>query len=229
MDGNGRWAEQRGLDRSEGHQAGVEAAQKTVKACCEMGIGVLSLFAFSCENWLRPKDEVELLMRLFIQSLTQELAELTAKNIRLQFIGDRSSLSPEIQALMQKAEQATLVNEGLSLIIALNYTGRWDIVNATKKIASQVSKSELSIDEISERTMASAMSMAEYPLPDLLIRTSGEQRISNFLLWQLAYTELYFTPTYWPDFDALALSQAIEWYDSRERRFGLTSKQVNNE
>ena len=224
MDGNGRWAKQRHLPRLAGHRRGVEAVRATVKACAERGIGFLTLFAFSSENWRRPPDEVALLMQLFIGALENEVQKLHRNGIRLRVIGERSRFDPKIQALIAEGERLTVANRGLTLTIAANYGGRWDILQALSRLAAE--QPEAIGAGVTEQQLAPYLSMSYAPEPDLFIRTGGEQRVSNFLLWQLAYTELYFTETLWPDFDGAALEVAFESYRARERRFGRTSEQL---
>ena len=224
MDGNGRWAKQRHLPRIAGHKRGVEAVRATVKACAERGVGFLTLFAFSSENWRRPADEVALLMQLFIGALENEVRKLHRNGIRMKVIGERGRFDSKIQTLIAEAEQLTAPNRGLTLTIAANYGGRWDILQALSRLSGEKSLREM--DEIRESDLAPYLSMSYAPEPDLFIRTGGEQRVSNFLLWQLAYTELHFTETLWPDFDGAALEIAFASYRSRERRFGRTSEQL---
>jgi len=226
MDGNGRWAQQRKLSRHAGHRAGMDAARKIIRTCGERGIENLTLFAFSSENWQRPQEEVKGLMRLFLTALQNEVKKIHENNARLQFIGDITQLDKKLQKFIPKAEQLTANNTGLNLNIALNYGGRWDITTAAKKIAAKALAGNLEINEITEELFAKHLSMTNLPDPDLFIRTSGEWRISNFLIWQLAYTELYFSDTFWPDFDETALENALHFYANRQRRFGLTSDQV---
>ena len=226
MDGNGRWAERQGSPRFMGHKAGVEAVRGVVRACTEKGIGVLTLFAFSSENWRRPEKEVGLLMDLFVMALQREVEKLHAKGIRIRFIGERDAFSVKLRKLMTRAEELTRGNPGLKLNIAANYGGRWDITQATRRLAQRVAEGSLEASAIDETMLAAELSLSDLPEPDLFIRTGGEQRVSNFLLWQLAYTELYFTDVLWPDFDGEALDQALESYAGRQRRFGLTGKQV---
>ncbi|TAM03905.1 MAG: di-trans,poly-cis-decaprenylcistransferase [Paraburkholderia sp.] len=225
MDGNGRWATQRRLPRVAGHTRGVDAVRSTVEACVERGVEYLTLFAFSSENWRRPTEEVSFLMRLFITALEREVGRLHANGIRLRVIGDLSMFNERIQDLIRRAETKTARNTRLTLTIAANYGGRWDIMQATRKLVEESAKSGVAVP-VTEDTLGQHLAMAYAPEPDLFIRTGGEQRVSNFLLWQLAYTELYFTDTYWPDFDAAALGRAIESYVERERRFGRTSAQL---
>ena len=224
MDGNGRWAKQRHLPRFTGHKRGVEAVRAIVKSCAERGVGFLTLFAFSSENWRRPPDEVALLMQLFLGALENEVQKLHRNGIRLKLIGDQSRFDPKIQALIAEGERLTAANRGLTLTIAANYGGRWDILQALNRFSRENSPEEK--DEIREADLAPYLSMSYAPEPDLFIRTGGEQRVSNFLLWQLAYTELYFTDTLWPDFDGAALEAAFASYRRRERRFGRTSEQL---
>lgn len=226
MDGNGRWAEQRDLPRSEGHKAGYIAAQRVVRYCGEIGIDFLTLFAFSSENWSRPNDEIEHIMTLFFQALTQEIAELHKHQVRLLVIGEVKQLTEDIQRSIADCQALTANNTGLTLVLAVNYGGQWDIVQATKKIAAEVSQKKLKIEEINPALFKNYLSTARLPDPDLFIRPSSEQRISNFLNWQLAYSELYFPDTLWPDFDRLSIDEAITFYRSRERRFGMTSSQI---
>ncbi|WP_371133526.1 polyprenyl diphosphate synthase [Thiobacillus sp.] len=222
MDGNGRWAKRRLMPRVAGHRKGVEALRGVIRACAERGVANLTVFAFSSENWRRPQDEVTLLMELFMRALENEVAKLHENGIRFRVIGDLSGFSERIQALIRDAEALTRDNTRLVLTVAANYGGRWDVVQAVKKLMA----SNLDPADVSEEMLAQQLSMADMPEPDLFIRTGGEQRISNFLLWQLAYTELYFTDALWPDFDNAALDAAIASYRARERRFGRTSEQV---
>ncbi|WP_237763373.1 polyprenyl diphosphate synthase [Thiobacillus denitrificans] len=222
MDGNGRWAKRRLMPRVAGHRKGVEALRGVIRACAERGVSHLTVFAFSSENWRRPQEEVTLLMELFMRALENEVARLHENDIRFRVIGDLSGFSGRIQALIRDAEALTRDNTRLTFTVAANYGGRWDIVQAVKKLMAAGVAAE-ALDEVA---LAQQLSMAEAPEPDLFIRTGGEQRISNFLLWQLAYTELYFTDALWPDFDAAALEEAIASYRARERRFGRTSEQV---
>jgi len=226
MDGNGRWAKQRSLPRFAGHRSGVEAVRGVVKSCAAKGVEALTLFAFSSENWRRPQKEVGLLMELLYTALSHEVKKLHKNNVKLGFIGDRSRFDEKMRAQLEKAEQLTAQNTGLNLIVAVNYGGKWDITEATKKIARQVKNGELDVDDINSDSIDQALSLHGLPTPDLFIRTGGEKRISNFLLWQLAYTELYFTDVLWPDFNEDELERAISSFSSRERRFGQTSEQV---
>jgi undecaprenyl diphosphate synthase len=222
MDGNGRWARSRMLPRIAGHRRGLEAVRATVENCAERGIEYLTLFAFSSENWRRPAEEVALLMQLFQAALSSEVERMHRNGVRLKVVGDIRRFDPKIRALVEQGERLTADNRRLTLTIAANYGGRWDILQALSRLAAEGSLPA----EISEEKLAPHLAMSYAPEPDLFIRTGGEQRISNFLLWQLAYSELYFTDTLWPDFDAAALDQAIASYRSRERRFGRTSEQV---
>ena len=223
MDGNGRWAKRRFLPRIAGHKRGVEAVRRTVTACAESGVEFLTLFAFSSENWRRPAEEVSFLMQLFAVALEQEVAKLHENGIRLRVVGDLSPFEPRLVRLIQAGERQTADNRGLTLTVAANYGGRWDIVQAMNRmIAAHPDKA----GQYSEQDLAPWLAMNHAPEPDLFIRTGGEQRISNFLLWQLAYTELHFTDTLWPDFDAKALAAAVDSYRRRERRFGRTSEQL---
>jgi len=226
MDGNGRWAKKRYLPRIAGHKQGVEAVRNVVRACATCGVEYLTLFAFSSENWRRPKDEVKFLMQLFVHVLEEEVAKLHQNNIRLRIIGDRSRFDPQLVQLIQDAEEKTNQNKKLTLTIAANYGGRWDILQALNRM---VLGSPAKTGNYSESDLAPYLSMHDVPEPDLFIRTGGETRVSNFLLWQLAYTELYFTDTLWPDFDASALDTAIFSFQQRERRFGRTSEQLQIE
>jgi len=224
MDGNGRWAKRRLMPRIAGHRKGVEALRGVIRACAERGISHLTVFAFSSENWRRPQEEVTLLMELFIRALENEVARLHENGIRFRVIGDLSGFSERLQVLIRDAETLTRNNTRLTFTVAANYGGRWDIVQAMKKLMA----AGVSPDEGDEAALARQLSMADMPEPDLFIRTGGEQRISNFLLWQLAYTELHFTQALWPDFGPAALDEAITPYRTRERRFGRTSEQVRS-
>jgi len=222
MDGNGRWATRRFMPRVAGHAKGVEAVRTIVEACVERGIEYLTLFAFSSENWRRPAEEVSLLMRLFVMALEREVAKMHANGIRLKVIGDLSRFDEKLRRLIASAERRTANNTRLTVTVCANYGGRWDIMQAIGKMVAQ----HPGATDFTEEQLAPHLAMAYTPEPDLFIRTGGEERISNFLLWQLAYTEFYFTETYWPDFDAGALDKAIDSYQQRERRFGRTSAQV---
>jgi undecaprenyl diphosphate synthase len=224
MDGNGRWAKRRLMPRVAGHRKGVEALRGVIRACAERGVAHLTVFAFSSENWRRPPDEVTLLMELFVRALESEVTRLHQNDIRFRVIGDLSGFSERIQTLIRDAETRTRDNTRLTLTVAANYGGRWDLVQAVKKLML----SGVAPDAVNETNLTGQLSLADLPEPDLFIRTGGEQRISNFLLWQLAYTELYFTETLWPDFDSDALDAAIASYRKRERRFGRTSEQVQS-
>jgi undecaprenyl diphosphate synthase len=226
MDGNGRWATKRFLPRTAGHVRGVQAVRRGVEACGKRGVKYLTLFAFSTENWRRPEEEVTLLMRLFIQTLEKEINKLAEQGVRLRIIGDLSLFEPKLQSLIETAQQRTAHNSALNLTIAANYGGRWDILQAMRKLLRARPDLAHCSDAIDEALLSEHLSMNWAPEPDLFIRTGGEQRISNFLIWQLAYTELYFTNHYWPDFGAKEIDAAFEWYRTRERRFGRTSAQV---
>jgi undecaprenyl diphosphate synthase len=226
MDGNGRWAQQRNSMRSVGHRAGAKAVQVCIEFCLEHGIGALTLFAFSSENWKRPEEEVTTLMKLFLRMLNTEIEELHRQGVRIRFIGQRRDFSAEIQSKMAWAEQLTDGNRKLSLNIAGSYGGRWDIVNACRQMVSSAGPNGLLPEQITEQTLARFMALADQPEPDLLIRTGGDCRISNFMLWQMAYTEFWFTPVLWPDVDRTLLVKAIEEFSGRERRFGLISAQI---
>lgn len=229
MDGNGRWAKKRHQPRFMGHRAGVKAVENIVKHCAEIGVDVLSLFAFSSENWRRPTKEVSLLMELFALSLKQQAKRLHKNNIRLHIIGDISKFSAGLQKQIIQAEQLTENNTGLTINIAANYGGHWDITQSVITLAERVKSGELEPDDITEEKISEGLTTSSLPEPDLFIRTGGEQRISNFMLWQLAYTEFYFTDTLWPDFDGEKLDSAISSFLNRERRFGKTSEQIEDE
>ncbi|QUJ66904.1 isoprenyl transferase [Photobacterium sp. GJ3] len=226
MDGNGRWAKAKGKARVFGHKAGVEAVRKTVSAASRLGIQVVTLFAFSSENWRRPEDEVSLLMELFLTVLGREVKRLHKNNIRLKIIGDTSRFSQRLQDKIHAAESLTANNTGMVLNVAANYGGQWDIIQAAQSLARDVAEKGLTPDAITEDMLADRLSTHGLPDVDLLIRTSGECRISNFMLWQAAYAELYFTPLLWPDFDEDTFSEAIAWFMDRERRFGCTGEQI---
>jgi len=228
MDGNGRWASKRHLPRTAGHAKGVSAVRSAVETCGRLGVKYLTLFAFSSENWRRPVEEVSLLMRLFVQALEREVSKLEEQGVRLRVVGDLSAFEPNLQALINQAQANTAHNDRLHLTIAANYGGRWDILQATKKMLKANPEMASEPDLIQEIALSEHLSMAWAPEPDLFIRTGGEQRISNFMIWQLAYTELFFTDCYWPDFGADELKQAFEWYRNRERRFGRTSAQLHS-
>ncbi|WP_159016176.1 polyprenyl diphosphate synthase [Cognatiluteimonas profundi] len=225
MDGNGRWAQQRRRPRVIGHRAGTRAVNQCIDFCIEQGIEALTLFAFSSENWGRPQDEVGALMKLFMNALDREVAELDRRGVRIRFIGERGRFNEQIRQRMDAAERLTQGNSRLNLAIAASYGGRQDIAAAARGLAEDVAAGRLQPAEIDERLFASRVALADLPPPDLFIRTGGDFRISNFLLWQLAYTELWFTETLWPDLDAATLRCALEDYASRERRFGLTGAQ----
>ena len=220
MDGNGRWAKSRSLQRSSGHQKGVKSVRRIVKHCAKIGINTLTLFAFSSENMNRPSHEVGLLFKLFLRVLKNETKKLNDNNIRLDIIGDLSVFTTEIQNLAEEAQQQLQNNTGLNLVIAANYGGQWDIAEAAKKIAAKAAKGEINPESINSKVFGGYTALTKYPRVDLLIRTSGEIRISNFLLWDIAYSELYFCDTLWPDFDANDLDIAIKNFHSRDRRFG---------
>jgi undecaprenyl diphosphate synthase len=226
MDGNGRWAKKRFLPRTVGHVKGAAGVRRIVKACADRDIQYLTLFAFSTENWRRPPEEVSTLMDLFVQYLQKEMADMSREGVRLRVIGDRSAFSADLQARIAAAEQATAHNTTLHLTVAANYGGQWDILQASR--AWQKAHPNLSIQDLREQDLAAYLSTADLPDPDLLIRTGGESRISNFLLWQMAYTVMYFVDDYWPDFDEASLAKALTWFASRVRRFGRTDDQVAN-
>jgi undecaprenyl diphosphate synthase len=220
MDGNGRWAEQRSLPRAAGHRAGTKAVRTTIEESVRHGVGALTLFAFSSENWQRPAGEVGLLMQLFLESLDREVAELDANRVRIRFIGDRTRLAPALTERMAAAEARTAANGKLDLVVAVAYGGRWDIAQAARRLAAEAVEGRRRAQEIDEGVLAACLATAGRPAPDLFIRTGGERRISNFLLWDLAYTELWFTDTLWPDFDAACFAAALADFGGRERRFG---------
>lgn len=226
MDGNGRWAERQGLRRIAGHRAGVEAVRRILRPCSEYGVAVLTLFAFSSENWRRPRHEVRFLMDLFRAALEEEAIKLREHNVRLRVIGDREGFSAKLRASIDQAEALTESNQGLTLVIAANYGGRWDITQAVRRVAEEVAAGRMRVTEINEGTVRDCLSLRELPEPDLFIRTGGEQRISNYLLWQLAYTELYFLDCLWPDFGPAHLEMALRAYTMRQRRFGRTGAQA---
>ena len=226
MDGNGRWARSRMLPRPVGHREGVKSVKRVVEACINKGIRTLTLFAFSSENWRRPTEEVSLIMGLFVHTLKKEVDALDKNGVRLRFIGERSAFSKDLRTLMEDSEAQTRTNTRLDLVIAANYGGQWDITRAFRTLAGRVQSGELRAEDITTDLVADEMSISDLPLPDLFIRTGGEQRISNFLLWQLAYTELYFTDVLWPAFDERQLDDALLWYANRQRRFGRTGDQV---
>ena len=226
MDGNGRWAAARALPRPAGHRMGVKAVKQIVENCARRNVQVLTLFAFSSENWKRPKEEVSMLMSRFLQALDDEVADLHENGIRLTFAGNLEQLSPALRERMNAARELTAGNGKMTLVIAIAYGGRWDIASATRRLAERVVAGELRAEDIDEALIGEQLALAGLPDPDLLIRTGGEQRISNFLLWNLAYTELYFCDTLWPDFDDRELDAAIAHFSRRQRRFGLVPEQV---
>ncbi len=226
MDGNGRWAQKRMMPRIMGHHAGVKAVRKIVEYCAKENIEVLSLFAFSSENWRRPKDEVSLLMELFMSTLQSQVDKLDKNNIRLRIIGDKIAFPETLQDKIRAAETQTAQNTGLTLVIAANYGGRWDIVHAVRKIVAGIRSGEIQEQAISEQLISDHLETADLPEPDLFIRSGGEERVSNFLLWQLAYTEFYFTEALWPDFDQDMMAKAINSFKGRQRRFGHTGEQI---
>ena len=226
MDGNGRWAKSRNRPRSMGHQAGLKALRATIEYCVKLGVDTLTVFAFSSENWNRPAGEISRLMEIFLRALDKEVSELHENGICLRFIGDKTAFKPAIQKKMSEAEVLTADNKYMVANIAVNYGGRWDITQAAKRLAKAVSEDKISIDDVNESHFANFLALAKSPDPDLFIRTGGEKRISNFLLWQSAYTEFYFTAVLWPDFNKQTLDQAITSFQFRERRFGRTSDQV---
>ena len=226
MDGNGRWAQHRRRPRIIGHRAGARAVRTCVEFCLEHGIQALTLFAFSSENWRRPAEEVSALMQLFMRALDREVDELARRGVRLRFIGDRDAFSADLQQRMTRGERVTEAGLRLNLTIAANYGGRWDIAQACRRVAQAVANAEMAVDSIDEASLAPYLALSELPAADLFIRTGGEQRISNFLLWQLAYCELYFTDTLWPDVDEKILDAALAEFSHRERRFGMTSEQL---
>lgn len=227
MDGNGRWATQRHLPRVAGHQQGAESVRAIVGECSKKGIPYLTLYTFSSENWNRPSTEIDFLMSLFLRSLKNETQNLHKNNIRLKIIGNKSDFSVELQQAMQEAEALTQNNHGLQVNLALSYGGRWDIVQTTQQLCERVLKGELKCEDINEKLFTETISLNDCPEPDLLIRTSGEYRISNFLIWQIAYTELYFTETHWPDFREAEFEKALNDFAQRHRRFGYTSEQTH--
>jgi undecaprenyl diphosphate synthase len=229
MDGNGRWAQRKGNSRIFGHQNGVVAVRETVEAAAEIGVQYLTLYAFSTENWSRPREEVDALMSLLVYTIEKEISTLTENNVRLHMIGDKSSLPKRVQKQLSKAIEKTSNNTGLNLVLALNYSGRWEILEAMKKLADDVKRNLIQPEELACDSFTQYLTTANLPDPELLIRTSGEYRISNFLLWQIAYAELYFTDTLWPDFRKEHFYDAIVDFQKRERRFGKISEQVKSE
>jgi len=226
MDGNGRWAKKKNLPRVSGHEAGTEAVKLAIEFCLDNHIPVLTLFAFGQENWRRPADEVNFLMNLFFQTLLEQTQKLQEQSIQLTVIGNVSQLETKLQNKISEVQELTKGNDKLHLNLAVNYSGRWDILRGTKIIAEKINAGELLFDDVTEELFSRYLSLANFPDPDLFIRTSGEQRISNFLLWQLAYTEFYFTETFWPDFNKEEFLKACEFFATRERRFGCISEQL---
>jgi undecaprenyl diphosphate synthase len=226
MDGNGRWARARGMPRAAGHRSSLKVVRKVVEDCADRNVRYLTLFAFSSENWRRPPDEVGMLMKLFLDALEREVSDLHRNQVRLGFIGDRDLLGAELKRRMRSAEQLTAANAGLRLTVAMAYGGRWDIAQACRSLAADAAAGALAAADIDEEHIAARLALAGLPDPDLLIRTGGERRISNFLLWNLAYTELYFSDELWPDFSPAHLQAAFEFFKQRERRFGKTSGQL---
>lgn len=226
MDGNGRWAKSRALPRHAGHRSGVKSVRETVEQAAKRGVSFLTLFAFSSENWRRPADEVSKLMNLFLEALQREVDDLHRNNVRLSFIGAREQLQDSLVSKISAAEELTRDNDGLNLIVAVAYGGRWDIVEATRALAASVQRGELTAEAIDESHVAAQLALADVPDPDLLIRTGGEQRISNFLLWNLAYAELYFCDCLWPEFGAAQFDEALRFYAGRQRRYGHTGDQL---
>jgi undecaprenyl diphosphate synthase len=229
MDGNGRWAEAKGLARHAGHKEGVRPVRMCIEECARRGVAALTLFAFSSENWRRPGIEVSSLMQLFLDALDREVEDLHKNKVRLRFIGDRSALSIKLQSRMAASEEYTAANPGLKLQVAVSYGGRWDIVQAARRIAANVASGALRLEDVDEQRFAAELSLRDVPDPDLFIRTGGDHRISNFLLWNLAYTEIHVCDTLWPDFDAAALEAALASFEHRERRFGLTRQQLEDQ
>ena len=226
MDGNGRWAKQRQKERIFGHQNGVNAVREVTEGCAELGVKYLTLYTFSTENWNRPKEEIDALMAMLVDTIAKEEETLMKNNIKLEYIGDISQIAIENQNALKNTIYNTRNNTRMTLILALNYSSRWEITQMVKNISQQVKDNSLDIDSIDQNIISKNLSTASYPDPDLLIRTSGEYRLSNYLLWQLAYTELFFTPTLWPDFNKEGLYEAIVSFQNRERRFGKTSEQL---
>ena len=226
MDGNGRWAKARGMNRSMGHQQGVVAVREITTACSNMGVKFLTLYTFSTENWNRPADEVAALMSLILTSLEEEL--FMNNNVRLRIIGDLSRVPEVVRESILGLQERTSVNTGMTMVIALSYSSRWEITNTVRQLADEVKQGKLQPEDITEQTISSHLTTNFMPDPDLLIRTGGEVRLSNYLLWQCAYTEFYFCDTFWPDFHEADLRKAIEWFQNRERRYGKTSEQVKN-
>lgn len=229
MDGNGRWAQQRGLDRSEGHAEGVKTVRRITEAASKSGIGYLTLYTFSTENWNRPKEEVDALMHLIVIAIERETPDLIKNNVRLTMIGDMGRMPREARERLERCMSDTSHCTGLTLVLALSYSSRWEIIEACRKLAAEAKSGEIDVEKIDDAAFSSRLSTSDIPDPDLLIRTGGDMRISNFLLWQIAYSELYFTPTYWPDFSEADFQAAIDAYTGRQRRFGLTGEQINKE
>lgn len=229
MDGNGRWAKKRYMPRTLGHKAGIQSARKIITHAAKSGIEVLTLFAFSSENWRRPGEEVDYILNLFFTALEKDIKELHKNNVQFRLIGDVAGFGEKLQQRISAAEELTRDNSGLKLVIAANYGGQWDLTQACRQIASQVAAGKLTAEQISEQLIAEHLTLADLPDPDLFIRTSGEQRISNFYLWQLAYSELYFSEQLWPDFDEAAFDQALTFFSNRQRRFGHTGEQLGEQ
>lgn len=226
MDGNGRWAKARSKPRHSGHRAGIRAVRDTVETAAQRGVDYLTLFAFSSENWRRPAEEVSTLMSLFVEALQREVAELHRNSVKLRFVGARERLAPKLLRKIEEAEEQTRNNDGLTLLIAVSYGGRWDIVNAARQLAQQAAAGTLKAEDIDTETFSANLALAGVPDPDLLIRTGGEQRISNFLLWNLAYAELYFCDCFWPDFTSAEFDAALAHFAQRQRRYGFTGEQI---
>jgi undecaprenyl diphosphate synthase len=229
MDGNGRWAEAHGQPRHAGHKEGLRPVRMCIEECTRRKVGALTLFAFSSENWRRPLVEVSSIMQLFLDAIDREVEDLNRNGVRMRFIGDRQSLSVKLQARMAASEELTAANTGLQLQVAVSYGGRWDIVQAARKLAAEVASGALRIDAIDEERFARSLALGDVPDPDLFIRTGGDYRISNFLLWNLAYTEIFVSEVLWPDFDVAQLEAALTAFDARERRFGLTGEQLRKQ
>ena len=227
MDGNGRWAQQRGLDRSEGHAEGVKTVRRITEAASKAGIEYLTLYTFSTENWNRPKDEVDALMHLIVIAIERETPDLIKNNVRLTMIGDMDRMPKEARERLERCMSETSHCTGLTLVLALSYSSRWEIVEACRRLAAEAAAGTLDPAEINDHVFSERLSTADMPDPDLLIRTGGDMRVSNFLLWQIAYSEMYFTSTYWPDFSETDFFDAIDAYAGRQRRFGLTGEQIN--
>lgn len=228
MDGNGRWAKNRGMARTNGHVEGVNAVRNTMREADALGIKYLTLYAFSTENWSRPKEEVDTLMELIVMAMSRELPEMMANNVRMRIIGDLDRLPQNARNTLDQCVAATANNNGLTMILALSYSSRWEIARACREIAADVLHGKLASDSITDETVSSYLATRDYPDPDLLIRTGGDLRISNYLLWQIAYSELYFTSTLWPDFNGASLREAVAEYQRRERRYGRISEQLDS-